>query len=74
MLPPRCRNWKPGWRLSSQSVSRQMPSYPAMVVRCLEKTSPDHRDTLPSLVDFHAANRQRYVLRNKRREREGEER
>lgn len=49
-----------------------MPSYPATVARCLEQTSPDHRDTLPSLVDFHAANRQRYELRNKRREKEME--
>ena len=70
--PTRCRNWKKGWRLSSQSVSTQMPSYPAMVGRCLEKTSPHHRDTLPSLVDYHAANRQRYELRNKKREREME--
>lgn len=49
-----------------------MPSYPAAVVRCLERRGPDHRDSLPSLVDFHAANRQRYELRNKRREAERE--
>lgn len=48
-----------------------MPSYPA-AVRCLERRGPDHRDSLPSLVDFHAANRQRYELRNKRREAERE--
>lgn len=59
-----------GSRDGDSPLSRSpLPSYPATVVGSLDKTSPDHRDTLTSLVDFHAANRQRYELRNKRRER-----